>query len=155
MNMAEKQVETKSLYITRTFNTGCEDMFKAWTDPVILKQWFAPEGVITESAEVDLRIGGDYNFILKLPDGERVNHYGTYQEITPHKRLVFTWMLDGEGCGGQSAEKSETLVTVEFNALGDQTEVSLTHDLFITEKAKEMHSFGWNGCLDGLVKMLS
>lgn len=154
MNMAEQQIETRSLYIQRIFNTHCNDMFKAWTDPDILEQWFAPEGVITEAAEVDLRVGGDYKITLKLPDGERVQHYGTYREITPPEKLVFTWILDGEGCEGHKAEKSETLVTVEFNALGNQTEVCLTHELFMTEKAKEMHSFGWNGCLDGLDRML-
>jgi len=154
MNMAEPQTDTKSLYIQRTFNTHCEDMFRAWTDPEILKQWFAPEGVITESAEVDLRVGGDYSLVLKLPDGERVNHYGTYQEISSPEKLVFTWILDGQACEGQKAEQSETLVTVEFNALGDQTEVCLTHDLFVTDKTKEMHAFGWNGCLDSLDRML-
>lgn len=143
------------MYIQRTFNTQCDDMFKAWTDPTILKQWFAPEGVVTEAAEVDLRVGGDYKFTLKMPDGERVQHYGAYQEITPPERLVFTWMLDGVGCDGQKTEQSETLVTVEFKALGDQTQVSLSHDLFMTEKAKEMHAFGWNGCLDGLARLLS
>lgn len=154
MNMAEQQCETKSLYIERTFNTDRDNMFKVWTDPDILMQWFAPEGVITESAEVDLREGGNYKLILKMPDGEQVQHYGTYRQISPPEKLVFTWILDGQVCEGQKSEQSETLVTVEFNSLGDQTRVSLTHDLFLTEKTKEMHASGWNACLDGLLRFL-
>ena len=155
MNIAEQPVETKSLYMERTFNTNCEEMFKAWTDPNILMKWFAPEDVTTVSADVDLQVGGDYKIVMQLPDGELAEHYGSYKEIIPSEKLVFTWILDGEGCAGQSAEKSETLVIVEFKAVGDKTEVRLTHDFFITEKAKDMHAFGWNGCLDSLGRLVA
>ena len=155
MNIAEKPAETKSLYIQRLFDCDCETMFNVWTDANVLSQWFGPEGVVTESAEVDLRPGGDYRFTLKLPDGEIVQHYGTYREIIAPEKLVFTWLLDGQVCEGGQAETSETLVSVEFRPRGKQTEVSLTHELFVTDKTKDMHAYGWNGCLDSLHRLLS
>ena len=155
MNMAEPTVETKSLYIQRVFDCDRETLFNAWTRSDTLCKWFAPEGVATEAAEVDLRIGGSYCLTLRLPDGEKVQHYGHYREIDAPEKLVFTWMLDGQGCDGSKTEITETLVTVEFREQGKQTEVSLTHEFFLSDKAKEMHALGWYGCLDSLHRLFS
>ncbi len=62
--------------------------------------------------------------------------------------------LGRKGCEGSEAHAGETLVTVEFRDLGASTEVVLTHELFPTDKTRDAHNQGWNGCLDRLVKVL-
>jgi uncharacterized protein YndB with AHSA1/START domain len=93
----------------------------------------------------DLREGGRYRITVReLPDGEPYGVVGTYREVRPPERLVFTWSWDN------APETGETLVTVEFRDLGASTEVVLTHDLFKTEEQRSRHETGWDLVLKGL-----
>ncbi len=146
--------QTHSAVIKRVFDAPRERVFRAWIDPDELKRWFGPEGVTTVNAEVDLRVGGEYKTVMQTPAGETVHHYGTYREINPPEKLVYTWVLDGQGCGGSEGEYTETLVTIEFHELGTSTEVVLTHEFLPSEKSLEGHTFGWNSSLDCLAQLL-
>jgi uncharacterized protein YndB with AHSA1/START domain len=84
----------------------------------------------------------------KLPDGEVFYLSGTFREIRPPERLVYTWVWEG------NPERGETLVTVEFRTRGKATEVRLTHELFPTAKVRDDHEKGWGSCLDKLAKAL-
>lgn len=138
-----------TLNLRRTFKAPRPEVFRAWTDPEELKKWWGPEGYATPSAEVDLRVGGKYRLgMMKLPKGETFYLSGVYREVRPPERLVYTWRWESE------PEPGETLVTVEFQEVGDATEVVLTHEFFPTAKAREDHNRGWNGCLDRLAKVL-
>ena len=145
--------ETRSkitLDLTRTFDTPREEVFRAWTEPEALKQWFAPSDAFsTPVAEVDLRVGGNYRIGMKPPDKDDLYIVGgTYQEIQPPEKLVFTLSWE------QGVDVGETLVTVEFRDLGDSTEVVLSHERFPTEESRDKHAEGWNGCLERLEKIL-
>ncbi len=145
--------ETRSkitLDLTRTFDTPREEVFRAWTEPEALKQWFAPSDAFsTPVAEVDLRVGGNYRIGMKPPDKDDLYIVGgTYQEIQPPEKLVFTLSWE------QGVDVGETLVTVEFRDLGDSTEVVLSHERFPTEESRDKHAEGWNGCLERLAKFL-
>ena len=155
MTLSATDVENYTLSLTRDFNAPREKVFQAWTDPQILVKWFGPKGVVTESAQIDLKVGGEYHFTLRLPDGKIVDHHGAYREIDPPKKLVFTGVLDGQGCAGSEGVFAETLVTVEFQDLGGATRLVLNHDFLPTEASKESHSMGWNGSFDGLAKVLA
>ncbi len=134
-----------TLRIGRTFASPREKVFRAWTDPEALKRWFGPVGYSTPSADVDLRVGGQYRLgMRKLPDGEIFYLTGVYREVRAPEKLVYTWYWESE------PELGETLVTVEFRASGDSTEVVVTHELFTTDKALDDHDKGWNSCLDRL-----
>ncbi len=148
--MASPKPSTEiTLNLKRTFKAPREKVFRAWTDPEELKKWWGPEGYSTPSAEVDLRVGGKYRFgMMKLPDGEIFYLSGTYREVRPPERLVYTWLWEG------NPERGETLVTVEFRDLGAATEVILTHERFPNEKVRDDHNKGWNGCFDRLGKIL-
>ena len=137
--------------IRRRFEASCEALFLAWTDPEALKAWFGPEGVETRKAEVDLRVGGQYRVEMHLPSGSIVEHSGVYLEIIPPTRLVFSWIFQGEDCHGAQTEIIETRVTINLSALDDgRTELYLLHEGLPTQKARNAHRYGWNGCLDGL-----
>lgn len=139
-----------TLDLTRTFDTPREEVFRAWTEPEALKQWFAPSDAFsTPVAEVDLRVGGNYRIGMKPPDKDDLYIVGgTYQEIQPPEKLVFTLSWE------QGVDVGETLVTVEFRDLGDSTEVVLSHERFPTEESRDKHAEGWNGCLERLAKFL-
>jgi uncharacterized protein YndB with AHSA1/START domain len=145
--------ETRSeitLNLTRTYSAPREEVFRAWTEPEALKRWFAPSDEFsTPIAEVDLRVGGAYRIGMKPPDQEDMFIVvGTYREVQPPERLVFTWSWE------EGMDVGETLVTVEFRDLGGSTEVVLTHELFPNEQARDKHNEGWSGCLERLEKIL-
>ncbi len=150
MANANAKVET-NLQLKRTFAAKRERVFRAWTEPADLRQWFAPSDEYSMPiAEVDLRVGGKYRFGMKPPKTDvPYVAFGTYREVRFPEKLVFTWSWENP-----DANVGETLVTVEFRDLGDSTEVTLTHELFPDEKSRDDHNKGWNGCLDRLAKLL-
>jgi len=141
------------LRITRTFPAPHEKVFQAWTDPKALTRWFAPsDEYATPLVEVDLRVGGKYRIEMKAPDGEVHKVGGLYREVKPPEKLVFTWAWEpGATCG---TPDYETLVTVEFHARGNSTEIVLTHEGFIDSTERDKHNLGWAGCLNRLPKGL-
>ena len=72
---------------------------------------------------------------------------GTYREVTPPTRLVFTWVWEQGDIEGQ-----ETVVTAEFNERDGGTEISITHEGFKTTESRDQHGWGWNSSLDCLTK---
>ncbi len=141
----EKRHEEKShsLKIVRTFDASPEVVYRAWTDPSVIKRWFGPTVEFsTPIAEVDLKVGGKYRIGMKSPDGELYVAIGTYREIIPNEKLVFTWRWESE-----SSEISDTLVTIEFKKSGQNTEMVFTHENFATEELAKDHQEGWEGAL--------
>jgi uncharacterized protein YndB with AHSA1/START domain len=96
-------------------------------------------GAVT--AELDLRIGGRYRIHTRMPDGEEHAVGGVYREIEPPHRLVFTWAW-------QSTPDRESLVTLAFTAEGGGTRLSLQHDGFFDEGARDRHAGGWQRALE-------
>ena len=138
-----------TLKVTRAFRAPCEKVFRAWTDPEALKQWWGPPGYECPDAEVDLRAGGKYRLAMrKVPDGEVFYLTGAYREVRPPQRLVYTWRWESQ------PDLGETLVTVEFLDRAGATEVVLTHELFPSQAARDDHDKGWSGCLDRLAASL-
>jgi len=154
MTQTATNIQDYAVTLTREFNAPPQRVFQAWTDPQILVKWFGPKGVSTESAQIDLQVGGAYQFDLRLPDGQIAHHRGEYREIDPPRKLVFTGILDGQGCAGSTGVYAETLVTIEFQDLEGSTRLILTHEFFPNEASKESHSMGWGGSLDRLAEML-
>jgi len=142
---------TLRLQIRRRFAASRERVFRAWTDPEALKQWFAvAEGYTTPIAEVDLRVGGRYRLGMKPPDSDQILIVGgEYREIRPPERLVFTWSWEGA-----PSNEPATLLTIEFREQGGATEVLLTHENFVDEAARDRHAGGWEGCLSGLTRLI-
>lgn len=129
-NMNPTAVERKSdreLVVTRSFNAPAHIVFEAWSKPELFKQWWVPKsvGMSLLSCEMDVRTGGAYRLVFRHPaTGEPMAFFGTYTEVTPHRRLVWT--------NEDSDQGAVTTVTFEENA--GKTLVTL-HELYPTEAA--------------------
>jgi uncharacterized protein YndB with AHSA1/START domain len=131
-----------SVRIVEIVDAPRQRVFAAWTQPELLKQWWGPGMFDTVSAEIDLRVGGSYELVLE-PGSMRL--VGEFREITPPERLVYTWQW-----AENVPDTRESLVTVEFRALGDRTEVVLLHDNFAGPGPVEMYDEGWRSGLEKL-----
>jgi uncharacterized protein YndB with AHSA1/START domain len=138
-----------TLQVKRRFEASRERVFRAWTEAAALRQWFFPSPDYTiEVPVLELRVGGKYQVEMHHANGNVHRLGGSYREIRPPEKLVFTW------CWEQETGDSETLVTVEFRDLGGSTEIVLIHERFSNLEEREKHSHGWTGCLDQLAKIL-
>jgi uncharacterized protein YndB with AHSA1/START domain len=138
-----------TLHVQRILDAPRERVFRAWTDPAWIARWWgSPDGV--KHIEVDFRVGGHYRYTVKEPSGDAWYLVGTYQEITPPEKLVYTWAFENTLADYGPA----TLVTVEFVAHGDQTEVIVTHERFQSDESRIAHSGGWEQCLDEIAALL-
>ena len=133
-----------TLILKRTFAAPKEKVFNAWTTPEMLKQWFAAsDDYVSSLAEVDLRVGGKYRVAMKhLESGNTHTAIGTYREVKPSDRLVFTWAWEGDEAEG------ETLVTVNLRETEGGTEMTFKHKLFVSKESRDKHEQGWIGCFD-------
>jgi uncharacterized protein YndB with AHSA1/START domain len=81
------------LELTRETDVAPELVWRAWTEPDLLVQWFTPKPWETPVAEVDLRPGGKFRTVMRGPDGEENDNQGCYLEVVPNERLVWTAAL--------------------------------------------------------------
>jgi len=137
-------VQKPSLTLKRHYTVPVERVFRAWTDPEALRQWFGPEksGKVLVS-ETDLKIGGRYRIVVETPSGEQHRVGGVYREIVPNEKLVFTWAWE-------STPERESVVTVRMKRAGDGTDLTLTHEQFFDEPARDRHQQGWTKTLEQL-----
>jgi len=135
------------LTLERTFDAPREAVFEAWTNPEVMRRWWAAgTDWGTPTAEVDLRQGGRILVSMAEPGGKPVHTFsGEYLEVSPPERLVFT--VDWEGEEGKGAVSR---LTVEFHEDGDRTRVVLTNTGLASEEARDSHEHGWRECLDNL-----
>ena len=137
-----------SLTIKRRFNAPPEKVFAAWTDPEKVKRWMGPGAVEVMRAECDLRVGGRYRWLMKSPDGEEYDVSGVYREVVANKKLVFTWAW-------KSTPERESLVTLTFKDDDGGTVMTLVHEQFFDEAARDSHQGGWTGAMEKLEKYLT
>lgn len=114
--------------VTRRFDGPARIVFEAWTNPALLKRWWAPAsmGVPLLSCEVDARPGGRYRFVFGHEGGESMAFFGRYLEVVPGARLVWT--------NEESAEGSVTTVTFEEK---DGTTLVTVREVFPSKEAFE------------------
>ena len=80
----------RELMLTRLIDAPAEKLFRAWTDPALLPQWFCPPPFRVIHAETDVRAGGTSLIIMQGPDGTQHPNRGVYLEVIPNRKLVFT-----------------------------------------------------------------
>ena len=139
-----------TLRVTRLIKAPRERVFAAWTTPAEIVKWFGPDTCRTLSAKVDLRVGGEYHFRVKTEQFGEMDVRGIYREVKAPGRLVYTWNWKGH----PQLEFGETVVTVEFVAKDGATEVQITHERFPSAEIRENHTYGWNGCLEKMERLL-
>lgn len=132
-----------SLNILRRIKASPAKVFAAWTVPEKLFPWFGPAGAVTRRAVTDLSVGGRYSITFQLPSGEMQTAFGTYLEIVPDQRLVFTWTWD-------RSPEWESIITIALRADGDGTVLSFRQEPFADQETHDSHNAGWSEALDRL-----
>jgi uncharacterized protein YndB with AHSA1/START domain len=132
-----------SLTLKRRLEASPQAVYDAWTDPKKIVKWFGPDNGPVEHAAVDVRVGGKYTVMFRTEDGEQHQVSGIYREVVPNEKLVFTWAW-------RSTPERESLVTILIKPDGAGSLLTLQHERFFDEKARDDHRRGWSGCLDKL-----
>jgi uncharacterized protein YndB with AHSA1/START domain len=143
------QTATKpSLTLKRHLKASPAKVFAAWIDPEKVKGWMGPGDTKPVHVESDPRTGGRYRWVMRAPSGEEHDVSGVYREVVLNEKLVFTWAW-------KSTPERESLVTVLLKPDGDGTMLTLTHEQFFDEEARDRHQGGWNGAMDKLEKFFA
>jgi uncharacterized protein YndB with AHSA1/START domain len=111
-------------------------------------KWFGPDAGQVEHAETDVRTGGHYAVIFHTEDGEQHHVSGVYRDVIPNEKLVFTWAW-------RTMPERESLVTILIKPDGEGSLLTLLHEQFFDEPARNRHREGWSGCLDKLERFLA
>ena len=155
--------KNKELLITHLFNAAPELVFNAWTDPTQLKHWYAPEGCTVEFKSISVKVGGTFHSCIYDPIHGDCWIKGIYQEVVPAKKLVFSMILSnehGEAVNANTAGKPEDwpeaiVTTVNFDAIGQQTKVTL-HQTVAESEAKKTGAYqSWFSMFDRLNAILT
>jgi uncharacterized protein YndB with AHSA1/START domain len=133
------------LTITRLLDAPRALVFKVWTQPEHVAQWWGPRGFTVLSAWMDVRPGGAYRIGMRSPEGKDYWMHGVYREVAEPERLVFTFAWQEEGERGQ-----ETLVTVSFAEEAGKTRMRFRHAGFVSVAERDGHHSGWSECFDRL-----
>jgi uncharacterized protein YndB with AHSA1/START domain len=126
---AVKRKSDRELVVTRTFDAPVHLVFEAWSKPELFKLWWVPKsvGMSLLSCDMDIRTGGTYRLVFSHPAFDQpMAFFGTYKEVTPHKRLVWT--------NEDSDQGAVTTVTFEEN---DGKTLVTFHELYPTTAALE------------------
>jgi len=145
------QLKSKpSLTLKRRLHAPVEKIYAAWTEPAQLAHWFGPAQTISGSvrAEMDVRVGGRFRVGFKTEHGEYHEVGGVYREVVPNEKLVFTWAW-------HTTPERESLVSVLIRSEGEGAMLTLVHEQFFDESARDGHQRGWSGTLDKLERYLA
>jgi uncharacterized protein YndB with AHSA1/START domain len=130
--------------LQRRFERPRDVVFRAWTDPEILKLWWCPAGWTPTEIEVDLRVGGSYRIgMRRQTGGSPVYVRGTFLEVNSPEALAYTWKWENAFSG-----MPQTRVTVRFFSTGEATVVVLEHDRLPEISVCLRHRNGWMAALE-------
>jgi uncharacterized protein YndB with AHSA1/START domain len=120
----------RELVVTRTFNAPARIVFDAWTKPELLERWWAPRsfGVTLFRCEIDARVGGRYRFEFGRDPKQAMVFSGTFREVTPPTRLVWTQLYE------QMPFAGEAVITGTLQERDGKTDMVL-HQLFPSKEA--------------------
>lgn len=166
----QTDVTGSEVVLSRIIAAPRERVFKAWTDPAYLAQWWGPHGFTTPSCEVDARPGGHYRIVMRSEDGVEYPLRGEYREIVEPERLVMTsnwaehpaeWLdlleHDRRTAAGEPAREALDTVTFEEVDGGTMLIIRTTFDSAGTRDAmlKTGMADGWGQSLERLEALLS
>jgi uncharacterized protein YndB with AHSA1/START domain len=132
----QTKVERKSeleLVVTRTVNGPARLVWEAWTQAELFRKWWVPKsyGLTLLACEMDVRVGGQYRLVFRHEDST-MEFFGTYLEVTPHSRLVWT---------NEEGDEGKTITTVTFEEIAGKT-LLVVHDRYPSAAARDSGSAG-------------
>jgi uncharacterized protein YndB with AHSA1/START domain len=163
--MTENTVgEIERMVVTRVFDAPRELVWKGWTDPKYVMQWWGPKGFTVPVCKMDFRVGGRFLYCMRAPDGQEFWNGGEYHEIVPHEKIVSSmYFSDSEG-----NKVDPEQLGIEHEAIEGAYDVTLFEELgtgqtkltFIgnepMESAKESGQIeGWNQILDKFTELVA
>lgn len=152
---AANDTADRELVLTRLLDAPAAKVYRAWTDPELIKQWFAPKPWSTPSAEVDVRPGGANTIVMRSPEGQDFPNRGVYLEVVENRRLVFT---DAYTLAWEPSAKPFMTVILTFEDEGGKTRYTarVRHWTQADREAHEKMGFhqGWGQCADQLAELL-
>jgi uncharacterized protein YndB with AHSA1/START domain len=133
--------------LQRRFRASPERIFRAWTQPGALREWWTPAGWVAGEIEIDLRVDGAYRIgMVRLGDaGPGVSVTGRFLEVRAPERLVYTWLWKGAFAG-----MPQTLVTLELQGSESETLLVLRHEHFTDAGLRQQHRSAWIAACDRL-----
>ncbi|MDQ1185805.1 SRPBCC family protein [Agrobacterium larrymoorei] len=145
------------LILMREIDAPPEKIFRAWTDPELLKQWFCPKPWGVSHAELDVRAGGSSIIVMKGPNGEEVENRGVYLEVVPNKKIVFT---DAFKSAWVPSDKPFMTGIVLLEPFGDGRTKYTAMARHWTEEDKQTHEAmgfheGWGAAADQLEALVA
>jgi uncharacterized protein YndB with AHSA1/START domain len=163
---ATTTTEERVLVIERVFNAPRELVWKAWTDPEMMKRWWGPRTFTAPAVEVDFRVGGKSLAAMQSPEfngGRPIWSTGIYKEIVPFEKIVTTDCFADESgnvvpathYGMPDDIPMEMLITVTFEDLDGKTKLTLRHEGLPAGEMSEGAGTGWNESFDKLAEALS
>ena len=148
---------TDQMVVTRIFDAPRELVWKAWTDPKYVMQWWGPKGCTAPFCEIDFRVGGKYLCCMRGPDGQQLWTAGEYYEIVPQEKIVASmYFADSQGnkvepehYGIEHEAIDNVHDVITFEDLGNgQTKLTFTGNETMENAEKSGQVEGWNQILE-------
>ena len=144
----------RELVLTRLVDVPADKLYRCWTEPALLTQWFAPLPWTTPHAELDVRAGGANRITMRSPEGEDMPNEGIYLEVVPNEKLVIT---DAFRAGWMPTAAAFMVIVLTFTPEDGKTRY-IARARHWTKEAAEQHEqmgfhTGWGICADQLVAL--
>ncbi len=146
-NNSASKATPNGFIITRIFAAPRALVFAAWTKPVHLKKWSAPNSFTIPVSRGNLKAGGEWRACMVSPQSEKLWLGGVYREVVKNERLIFTHKWQGGD--------EETLVTVDFADHARGTKMTFRQTGFSSAGSRAGHQGGWAQCFDRLAAHLA
>jgi len=148
METNQRKVDKNELLITHMFEAPIELVFKAWTDPELLVNWYAPDGCTIEFKSINVMNGGTFHSCIHDPIHGDCWITGSYQEVIQDQKLVFSMSLSNESgellealdAGKDENWPAEILTTVTFTQFENKTQITL-HQTVPEKEAKRTGAY--------------
>lgn len=143
------------LVLSRVIDSPREKLYRCWTEPALLKQWFVPKPWTIAKAEVDVRPGGSSLIVMRSPEGQEMPNPGVFLEVVKNERLVLT---DAYTSAWVPSAKPFMTAIVTFEDLGGGKTRYTARALHWTAEDREAHEKmgfheGWSTCADQLAAL--
>ena len=156
--------EKQRMVITRIFDAPRALVWKAWTEPQYVMQWWGPKGFTAPFCKIDFRVGGKFLCCMKSPDGQEGWNGGEYHEIVPHEKIVYSlYFADSQGnkvdpaqLGIEHEAIEDARDVVIFEDFGNgQTKLTMIGNETMEEAKNSGQVEGWNEILDKVAAVVA
>ncbi|MCV0394817.1 MAG: SRPBCC family protein [Rhizobiaceae bacterium] len=149
-----KPADSRELVLTRLLDAPRDKLYRCWTEPELMEQWFAPKPWKVTDVKTDVRTGGGNSFTMRGPEGEAFPSEGVYLEIVPNEKIVFT---DAYTRAWQPSAKPFFTGIITFADEDGKTRYT-ARALHWTDEDREAHEKmgfheGWGQCADQLEEL--